>query len=95
MAVKKFSPERIQSVAGSVSAANTAIATELETLDERVRVLRAGWSGEASDAYDKAHREWTARLTAMNKILASASNAASKSSERYAAGRVKIEERWK
>jgi WXG100 family type VII secretion target len=95
MVVKKFSPERIQGVAGAASAANTAIATELEALDERVRVLRAGWTGAASDAYDEAHRQWTAQLNAMNKILASASNAAAKSSERYASGRAKIQERWK
>ncbi|MGN8026863.1 WXG100 family type VII secretion target [Microbacterium sp. 22242] len=43
---------------------------ELTTLDEAAALLRGSWSGEARDAYDRAHRAWTTELTAMKDALA-------------------------
>jgi early secretory antigenic target protein ESAT-6 len=43
-------------------AAVSQIDQTLGELDDRVAALRAGFSGEASDAYDAAQREW--RVTA-------------------------------
>ena len=53
------------------SLARTAqgIAEELRTLDEKVARLRSEWSGDASDAYDAAQREWTTCLDEMGRIL--------------------------
>jgi WXG100 family type VII secretion target len=42
----------------------------LRTLDDDVADLRARFTGEASDAYDRAHRDWTSRLDEMNDLLA-------------------------
>ena len=41
----------------------------LRDLDHKVLALRAAWTGEASDAYDAAHRAWTDDLTAMREAV--------------------------
>ncbi|WP_314424872.1 WXG100 family type VII secretion target [uncultured Microbacterium sp.] len=92
--VKSYDPGRIRGVAAAVGEANRSIAEALDALDAEVSTLRAAWSGEASDAYDAAQAQWSARLTEMNRILALASGAAANSAERYARGRSKIEARW-
>lgn len=47
----------------------TQIQQDLDRLDARAAVLRGDWSGEASDAYDRAQRDWTARLDHMRALL--------------------------
>ena len=47
-----------------------AIEGILRDLDDKVAELRGGWSGEASDAYNRAHETWTAQLDEMNSLLA-------------------------
>ena len=46
------------------------IETILRGLDENVEKLRGGWTGEASDAYDRAQRAWATQLNDMNELLA-------------------------
>lgn len=92
--VKSYDPGRIRGAAAAVHDANSGIADALDALDAEVSTLRAAWSGEASDAYDLAQAQWSARLAEMNRILALAAAAAANSAERYAQGRSKIEARW-
>jgi len=42
----------------------------LRELDSKVSELRGGWSGEASEAYNRAQARWTAQLDEMNGLLA-------------------------
>ncbi|MCI2959077.1 WXG100 family type VII secretion target [Agromyces atrinae] len=42
----------------------------LRTLDTKVDKLRGAWSGDASDAYERAQREWTALLEEMRRLVA-------------------------
>lgn len=42
----------------------------LRELDGRVADLRGGFTGEASEAYNRAHEKWTAQLDEMNALLA-------------------------
>lgn len=67
------------------SLARTAqgIAEELRTLDEKVARLRSEWSGDASDAYDAAQREWTTCLDEMGRILHEYSERVSDIDARY------------
>lgn len=81
-------------MASTIGDANRSIAQALDAFDQQARVLRSQWSGAASDAYDTAHREWTARLEEMNRILALADAAVASSADRYASGHQKIKERW-
>lgn len=92
--VKSYDPGRIRGVAAAVDSANRGIVDALDALDTEVSQLRAAWSGEASDAYDAAQAQWTARLSEMNRILGLAAAAADSSAERYGRGQAKIAARW-
>ena len=91
---KRFDPESIQGLATRIATANRAIADTLDALDGEVNVLRSEWRGEASEAYDNAHRQWSAQLDEMNRVLARAALAADNSGKRYHSGRAKIEGLW-
>ena len=39
----------------------------LDDLERRAAVLRTGWTGEASDAYDRAHRDWDQSIRVLEK----------------------------
>lgn len=93
-AVKRFDPSRIQALSDDMARANADIGAVLEALDREAQSLRAGWSGEASAAYDRAHAQWTARLREMNRILALSSRSAGNAATRYGEAKRKIEERW-
>jgi len=47
-----------------------AIEGILRDLDGKVAELRGGFTGEASEAYVRAHEKWTAQLDEMNALLA-------------------------
>ncbi|WP_417540149.1 WXG100 family type VII secretion target [Microbacterium maritypicum] len=44
----------------------------LDTLDAEAKTLQAAWSGDARDAYERAHREWSAAIHGMKALLAEA-----------------------
>jgi WXG100 family type VII secretion target len=89
-----FDPELIRSTAERLDVASTEIAARLDELDAEVATLRGGWSGEASEAYRRAHVEWNERLRNMRRILRDAVSAAERSSARYATAQAKVAERW-
>lgn len=45
---------------------------ELDTLDAEAQKLEAAWSGDAQDAYERAHREWSSAIHGMKGLLAEA-----------------------
>ena len=62
------SPELLALVDGARAAVG-AIDEALAELDARVAQLRSGFTGEASDAYDVAQREWLATAQQMRDSL--------------------------
>lgn len=66
----------------------------LEVLDQEVSTLRGRWTGEASDAYDRAQREWTAKLTALNELLAEHRHTTVRAQEIFQDARRKNEALW-
>ncbi|WP_159501998.1 WXG100 family type VII secretion target [Microbacterium sp. 18062] len=69
MADLSVSGEGLEHLRDSLAQASREIGEDLATLDEKVSNLRSEWSGEASDAYDRAQRQWTANLQELNRIL--------------------------
>ena len=51
-------------------------------------------NSKTAEAYDNAHRQWSAQLDEMNRVLARAALAADNSGKRYHSGRAKIESLW-
>ncbi len=45
---------------------------ELDTLDASATQLKAAWTGDAQNAYARAHREWSAAIRDMKALLAEA-----------------------
>lgn len=66
----------------------------LDALDQEVAVLRDKWTGEASDAYDRAQRDWTAKLAALNELLAEHRNTSVRAQEIFQDTRRKNESLW-
>ncbi|MDQ1130592.1 WXG100 family type VII secretion target [Microbacterium sp. SORGH_AS_0888] len=64
-----FDPDRHDELIRALARAAREIRAELDTLDSRVSDLTARWSGEAQTAYDRAHREWTARMASLQAVL--------------------------
>jgi WXG100 family type VII secretion target len=90
--VRKFGQmdQTVELIAG----ANADIRGSLESLDTTVSTLRAQWTGSASDAYDRAHREWTQSLDAMNAILAESAKVVASASERGRATQASVQAKW-
>jgi WXG100 family type VII secretion target len=45
---------------------------ELDALDAAATQLKAAWTGDAQNAYARAHREWSAAIRDMKALLAEA-----------------------
>lgn len=45
---------------------------ELDALDAAATPLKDAWSGDAQNAYERAHREWSAAIRNMKSVLADA-----------------------
>ncbi len=89
-----FDPGQISAAADRLRIAADGIAAELDRLDAEADKLRSAWSGDAREAYSRAHDQWTASLRALHGVIADASRAGQASSERYAAAQATIAERW-
>lgn len=60
---------RMEGLVGTMEDAVAAISAHLDRLDEQVAALRGSWTGEASDAYDKAQRINRQQLAELNRFL--------------------------
>jgi early secretory antigenic target protein ESAT-6 len=54
----------------NLSRAIDGIQQHLDTLEQRVVLLRGQWSGEAQTAYDGAQYRWTAAMSELRESLA-------------------------
>lgn len=85
---------RMDALTASIAQANKNIQGTLTRLDEDVSSLRSAWTGEASDAYDKAHREWTALLAELNRVLAEIARTSGEITARHRAAEKAAEGHW-
>ena len=85
---------RMESLTQAISAANQNIRSALTRLDDEALALRSAWSGDASDAYDKAHREWTATLAELNAVLAEITRTTADITQRHRAAEKKVQGNW-
>ena len=89
-----FDPGQISAAADRLGVAADGISAGLDRLDAEADKLRSAWSGDAREAYSRAHDQWATSLRALRGIIADASRAGHASSERYAAAQAAIEQRW-
>jgi WXG100 family type VII secretion target len=70
------------------------LARVLDELDAEVSTLRAGWSGEASDAYDRAQRQWTSQLQEFTHYLQHHREQAARAQDLFADAKKRNEQIW-
>ncbi len=85
---------QMERLIGTLQNATSAISGRLDRLDEQVAVLRGAWTGEASDAYDRAQRTNREQLREMNRILRSSGTATDQIRARHAAAADAVEKLW-
>lgn len=85
---------RMEELASNIGTASAVIAEHLARLDGEISMLALGWTGEASDAYAKAHREWTTSLGEMNRVLGSIHSATGSITNRHRAAEQKVRALW-
>jgi WXG100 family type VII secretion target len=74
--------------------ATTGIDGVLTQLEERVAEVSGDWTGEASDAYQKAHAEWDASLKEMRRMLSRTQATHVAVTERYQLARANVSKLW-
>ena len=70
------------------------ISQVLDSLDGDVSTLRDKWSGDASDAYDRAQREWSARLRELTVFLQQHRDSAAHAQDVFADAKRRNEQIW-
>jgi WXG100 family type VII secretion target len=86
----RFDVASIDDLIDRLATASANIEDILDVLDQRVAVLCANWSGEASLTYRTAHAQWTLLLRELNDALVKARGLASAHSAGYAEAESKI-----
>lgn len=66
----------------------------LATLDARASTLRGQWTGEASDAYDRAHTDLAKGMRELNALLGAASTALDKANTGFRQAEKANAARW-
>jgi WXG100 family type VII secretion target len=70
--------EGLETAVARLAESRTRIEKVLAALDSRASTLRGQWTGEASDAYDRAHTNLAKGMRDLNTILGAASTALDK-----------------
>ncbi|GAA3594709.1 hypothetical protein GCM10022198_18170 [Klugiella xanthotipulae] len=83
MAELTVNNEALDALSRGMARATREIREILAALDVAVSTLRAEWTGAASDAYDRAQRDWTCELAAMNDTLERLSDRVENANQNY------------
>ena len=76
---------QLDTAAADLQQAAARIDGRLDQLEARLEVLRADWSGQASEAYQVCRRQWETAMNDMQGLLADLGRAVSASNDAYRA----------
>lgn len=76
--------EQIEGFAVELRTTTEEVARILAAFDDDTRALRAGWTGAASDAYDRARADWRERIDRAEAVLAQATTQVAAASTAFA-----------
>lgn len=77
----------LEQMATDMKTANSSIQSRLDDLKSNLeKIFGAGWEGQAREAFDTAHAQWTTQIADMQQIMTDAHNNVITSRENYAAG---------
>ena len=84
----------IEELAAELHKATADIAQALQTFDSQVALLRAHWTGAASDAYERSNAQWRASIDALNALLADGSTRIATAADAYNTAEETNRARW-
>jgi WXG100 family type VII secretion target len=70
MALIEYQSAGVRGQADRLRALAQQVEDQLATLESRLNALMGEWTGEASQAYDRAQREWIVTLRKLRAVLA-------------------------
>ncbi|WP_314428396.1 WXG100 family type VII secretion target [uncultured Microbacterium sp.] len=82
-----------ESIASLADAAQ-CIRELLDSLEADISELNDLWTGQANEAYDRAHREWSACAADMHSALVSAATAAARAQARTRDAEAQVAALW-
>jgi WXG100 family type VII secretion target len=85
---------RMEGLASSIGSANSTITSLLSHLDNEVSSLEGAWTGDASTAYTRAHKEWSASISELNRILGEVRTVTATITDRHRAAEQKVQKLW-
>ncbi len=77
--------KKIDNMTAQMNTCITEIDKILDTLDSKIKNLLGSWSGDASDAYARAHKDYDASLRELSNIAKKISNIAESGNRRFQA----------
>jgi WXG100 family type VII secretion target len=86
--------DSIDAMAQRLRTAYGEIEKLLAALDARANTLRAGWSGQASDAYADAQARWLASMRELSGVLDAAQAEADRAQQRFRQTEQRNAARW-
>lgn len=76
-------PGQLESLGAEIGSGAKNIATELNTLDSKVKTLEGAWDGAAKEAYAQTQAECQKRLDTIQQILAQIAQMTQTISQQY------------
>lgn len=86
--------ESMRDLTVSLERSVQSIEAELDRLEKRVGELRGSWSGEATEAFTKAHAQWEVSVRRMHAILDRASVVQGATLDRHLETRSEVAALW-
>lgn len=90
----RFDSARHAELVDHLRSATVAISQHLDDLEDAVAWGRTQWTGAARDAYDVAHREWSASLERMTAALTATTNSLEQTAEAFNAVESTVVRLW-
>lgn len=90
-----FDPTRHAQHLKALADADAAIESHLTELETQSDALRAQWSGQAQQAYERTHAQWSWHMLDRRTTLKAASDAARKAAELLVDANRRVTQSWR
>lgn len=90
-----FDPARHAQHLKALADADAAIESHLTELETQSDALRAQWSGQAQQAYERTHAQWSWHMLDRRATLKAASDAARKAAELLVDADRRVTQSWR
>lgn len=90
-----FDPTRHAQLLKTLADADSAIESHLSEFETQADTLRAQWSGQAQQAYERTHAQWSWQMLDRRATLKAAGDAAQKAAELLVDANRRVTHSWR